>query len=145
MYGTRGEHQSWIDRATHNSPQRVPCSLVEPVQKVIESMLDHISCCTVIEPVEFNSSMDHLHIHIIWMQHSRHASPVSVTVLKPYRHYTHHGSNSCMMLSNRMTANKRAEKPDTHAKKRMANVMRLFHPAELVNNDFILTSVSAGL
>jgi len=58
--------------------------------------------------------------------------------------YTHHGSNSCMILSNRMTANNRAEKPDTHAKKRMANVMRLFHPAGLVSNDFILTLESAG-
>lgn len=58
--------------------------------------------------------------------------------------YAHHGSNSCIILSNRMTANNRAENPDTHAKKRMANVMRLFHPAGFVSNVFILTLECAG-
>lgn len=43
-----------------------------------------------------------------------------------------------------MTANNRAENPDTHAKKRMANVIRLFHPAGFVSNVFILTLVSVG-
>lgn len=58
---------------------------------------------------------------------------------------TYHGSNSWMMLSNRMTANSRAENPDTHARKRMANVMRLFHPAGLVSKVFILTSGFRGI
>ena len=34
---------------------------------------------------------------------------------------TYHGSNSCMMLSNRMTANRRLEKAARHASARMAN------------------------
>lgn len=38
---------------------------------------------------------------------------------------THHGSNSWMMLSNRMTAKSRDENPQTQARKRMAKVIKL--------------------
>lgn len=55
MYGTRRDHQSWIDCATHNPPQWIPCSLVEPVQKVIEPMLDHICGCTVVKPIIYTT------------------------------------------------------------------------------------------
>lgn len=103
-------------------------------------MLDHISCCTVVEPVKFIDHVNRPFVYIVWLDYLGCTS----TMPTQHRCYAHHGSNSCMILSNRMTANNRAEKPDTHAKKRMANVMRLFHPAGLVSNDFILTLESAG-
>lgn len=42
---------------------------------------------------------------------------------------TYQGSNSWMMLSKRMTANSREEKPDIQASRRMANVIKLLQPA----------------
>jgi len=53
VYGTGRDHQSWVDSATDNSAQRIPCSFIEPVQEIIETMFDHVSCCTVVEPVMF--------------------------------------------------------------------------------------------
>lgn len=38
------------NRAAHNSTQRIPGSLVEPVVKVVEAMLDHVVGRTVVEP-----------------------------------------------------------------------------------------------
>ena len=42
--------------------------------------------------------------------------------------YTHQGSNSWMILSNRMTANNRELKPATHANASTKKTMRLFQP-----------------
>lgn len=54
VYSTRRDHQSWVDSAADNPAKRVPCSLVEPVQEIIETVFDHVCCCTVVEPwVEF--------------------------------------------------------------------------------------------
>lgn len=54
VYSTGRDHQSWVDCATDNSAKRVPCSFVKPVQKIIETMFDHVRCRTVIEPVIMN-------------------------------------------------------------------------------------------
>lgn len=51
---------------------------------------------------------------------------------------TYQGSNSWIILSNRITAKSLEAKPDTHAKRRTVNVIKLFQPAELENSDFIL-------
>lgn len=42
---------------------------------------------------------------------------------------TYHGSNSWMMLSNRMTANRREEKPEIQASRSTANVISELQPA----------------
>lgn len=44
---------------------------------------------------------------------------------------TYQGSNSWMILSNRMTANNRDANPDIHASIRTANVIKLLQPAAL--------------
>lgn len=122
VYGTGSDHQPGIDGAAHNSSQRIPRSLIKPVQEVVETVLHHVGRRSVVEPETRKRSIRKLI-----------CAPNAKSIA------TNHGSNSCMMLSNRMTANSRAENPDTHAKKRMANVMRLFHPAGLVSSVFILT------
>lgn len=53
---------------------------------------------------------------------------------------TYHGSNSWIMLSKRMTANNREEKPEIQATSRMANVIKLLQPAV-----FRLNNVTADL
>lgn len=50
---------------------------------------------------------------------------------------TYQGSNSWIILSNRITAKSLEAKPDTHANRRTVNVIKLFQPAGLENNDFI--------
>lgn len=51
VYRTGRDHQSWVDGAADNPAERVPRSLIEPVQKIIETMFDHVRCRTVVEPV----------------------------------------------------------------------------------------------
>lgn len=41
---------------------------------------------------------------------------------------THHGSNSWIILSNLMTANKREANPQTHANNKTVKTIKLFHP-----------------
>jgi len=41
---------------------------------------------------------------------------------------TYHGSNSCMMLSNRITANRREANPESQASIKTVIVIKLFHP-----------------
>lgn len=43
----------------------------------------------------------------------------------------YHGSNSCMMLSKRMTANSLEEKPASHASSSTTKIMRLLAPPAL--------------
>lgn len=33
------QHAYWVDGATNNSTQRIPCSIVKPIPKVIEALL----------------------------------------------------------------------------------------------------------
>lgn len=48
--GTGGEHQARVHSASDDAPQRVPRSLVEPVEEVVEPMLYHVGCRPVVEP-----------------------------------------------------------------------------------------------
>ena len=50
--------------------------------------------------------------------------------------YTHHGSNSWMILSKRITANNRLENPATHANANIAKVKSVETPAEELNELF---------
>ena len=53
------------------------------------------------------------------------------------RKLSYQGSNSWMMLSNRMTANSLEEKPASHARARTVNTIRLLAPAGLRSGAFI--------
>ena len=50
MDGARGDHEPRVDGATHNPAQRVPRPLVKPVEKVVEAVLHHVRCRSVVEP-----------------------------------------------------------------------------------------------
>ena len=58
--------------------------------------------------------------------------PTHIKALFFYQQMTvsHHGSNSWMMLSNLITANRRELNPTSHASANIANDNRLFHPPE---------------
>lgn len=50
MYGARGDHKARVDGAPDDTPQGVPCSLVKPIQKIVKTMLHHVSRRAVVEP-----------------------------------------------------------------------------------------------
>lgn len=56
VYGAGSDHQSRIDGAANDPSQRIPCSLVEPVQEVIEPVLYHVCRRAVVEPVTQNTA-----------------------------------------------------------------------------------------
>jgi hypothetical protein len=35
---TRGDHETWVDRATDYSAQRIPCSWIEPIPEFVEAI-----------------------------------------------------------------------------------------------------------
>ena len=50
VYGPGSDHQTGIDGAADNSAQRVPGTVIEPIQEVVEPILHHVGSGTVIEP-----------------------------------------------------------------------------------------------
>ena len=51
---TRCEHEARVDGAADDTAQRVPGALVEPVEKVVVAILDHVVSGAVVEPgIEF--------------------------------------------------------------------------------------------
>lgn len=48
--GTRSDHQSWVEGASSDTAERVPCSVVEPVPEVVEAIVDEVFCCAEVEP-----------------------------------------------------------------------------------------------
>lgn len=44
------DHQTGIDCSADNSAQRIPSSFVEPVQEIVETMLDHVRRGPIVEP-----------------------------------------------------------------------------------------------
>lgn len=52
MNAARCDHKSGVHGTANDTPQWVPCSLVKPIQKIIESMLYHIRSGTIVEPVQ---------------------------------------------------------------------------------------------
>lgn len=50
MYGARCDHEAGVNSTPYDTTQRVPRSLVKPIQEIVESMLHHIGCRTVVEP-----------------------------------------------------------------------------------------------
>jgi hypothetical protein len=45
-------------RSTNNSAKWIPCSFIKPVEKVVEPMIYHVMCSSVVKPVKINQ---HLH------------------------------------------------------------------------------------
>lgn len=62
VYAARGEHKAWVDGATHDPAQRVPRSLVEPVEEIVVAILDHVRRGSVVEPVRGKGFIV-IHIH----------------------------------------------------------------------------------
>ena len=56
MYASWGDHKARVDCATHNTAKRVPCSLIKPVEKIVEAMFYHVRCGSVVEPEHNNTS-----------------------------------------------------------------------------------------
>lgn len=50
VYASWGDHQAWVYCASYNSSKRIPSSLVKPIEEVVVSMFDHMSCCSIIKP-----------------------------------------------------------------------------------------------
>lgn len=54
VYDPAGNHKTRVESATCDSSQRVPCSVVKPVPKIVEPMLYKIFCRSEIKPrIEF--------------------------------------------------------------------------------------------
>lgn len=52
MNTSRGNHQPGVHSATDDSSQRIPCTFVEPIEELIEPMLDHVGSGSIVEPVK---------------------------------------------------------------------------------------------
>ena len=50
MNSARGNHETRVDGAAHNTAQRVPGTFVEPVEEVVVAVGDHVMGGTVVEP-----------------------------------------------------------------------------------------------
>lgn len=69
-------------------------------------------------------------IYSLFTNTNNYTPPMHFTTLsrKDRWQFSHHGSNSWMMLSNLMTAKRRELKPTSHANASIANDRRLFQP-----------------
>lgn len=61
MYCARCDHKARVHSTPHDTTQWVPCALVEPVQEIVEAMLHHIGCRTVVEPETRMYDIDSYH------------------------------------------------------------------------------------
>lgn len=52
VYAARCEHQAWIHGAPHNAAQWVPCSFIEPVQEIVNTILHHVCCGPIVKPAQ---------------------------------------------------------------------------------------------
>lgn len=50
MNAARCDHQAGINGATDNTSKWIPCSFIEPIQKLIKSSFNHIGRGTIIKP-----------------------------------------------------------------------------------------------
>lgn len=118
---SRSDHQSRVHRSADDTAQRIPRPFVEPVQELVESMLDHVRRCPIIKPDNQNERTPEINQPLL-LSHRQTPQKNKLT-------RTHHGSNSWIILSKRMTANKRDEKPEIQANRRIAKVIKLLQPA----------------
>lgn len=44
------DHETRVNGASNDPPQGVPRSLIEPIQKIVKSMFDHVGRGSVVEP-----------------------------------------------------------------------------------------------
>lgn len=88
--------------------QRVPSTLIEPIEELVKSMFHHVGCCAIIEPKSTEIKV----IRGI------------IGEISGKRVFTYHGSNSWIMLSKRMTANSRDAKPAIQHISNTAKIIR---------------------
>ena len=98
MNQTRSQHQSWINCPSNDSSQRIPGSFIKPVEEVVVSILYHVMGCSVIKPRGIDIK--------IGQQNTN----------KDTNFITHQGSNSWIILSNRITAKSLEQNPATQAR-----------------------------
>lgn len=48
--GTAGDHQAGIQGASGDSTERVPCSVVKPIPKLVEAICDKVLGCSEVKP-----------------------------------------------------------------------------------------------
>lgn len=48
--GAAGDHQAWVQGASSNSTERVPCSVVKPIPELVEAIGDEVLGCSEVEP-----------------------------------------------------------------------------------------------
>ena len=48
--GPAGDHQAGVQRSSGDAAQRVPCSVIEPIPEIVESIGDQVLCCSEVEP-----------------------------------------------------------------------------------------------
>lgn len=129
MNATRSNHQTRINSTPNNTTKRIPGPFIEPIQKLIESTLHHIRCRTIVEPNGNDCKNDKTKYRWVWA-YDRIGDWTQMGYFDCF-FITYQGSNSWMILSNRMTANNRDANPDIHASIRTANVIKLLQPAAL--------------
>lgn len=56
MNGAGRNHQAGINGAADDTSQRIPSAFVEPIQKRIKSILDHVMSRSIIEPEKKNNA-----------------------------------------------------------------------------------------
>lgn len=141
MDTARCDHQTWVNSATNNTSKWIPCSFIEPIQELIKTTLNHIRRCTIVKPIwereKKNTPKKNGRSQITstwsWLRTMpwKHDDNERIEQKKNFRTIdkTYHGSNSWIILSNRMTANKRDANPDIHASIKTAKVIKLLQPA----------------
>lgn len=53
MDAARRDHKSRVYSTANNATERVPGPLIEPIQEVVETILDHVRCSSIIEPANY--------------------------------------------------------------------------------------------
>jgi len=40
---------TWVNGATNNTTKWIPCSVIEPIMEIVETLFSQESCCTIVE------------------------------------------------------------------------------------------------
>jgi hypothetical protein len=62
--GSGCDHEARINCPAHNSSQRIPGTVIKPIQELVEIMLHHVCSSTIIEPNDKEAMFSFLHPEI---------------------------------------------------------------------------------
>lgn len=132
MNGAWCDHEARIYCSANNTTKRIPRALIKPVKKVVKTMLHHVRGGSIVKPeTRMNTSR-----------------PQYFDIILCYCFAsTYQGSNSWIILSNRITANNRDAKPANQASVRTVTVINVLKPAVFWNNPLLgpLTGLPAAV